>query len=781
MKKIIFILLFLQSFTAFSQFSDNFSDGLFQSGTTANRGVNWTGDAAEFVVNDALQLQLYSENNHSPSQLKTQSSIVANTGWEFYVKMNFNPTVSNYSKIYLVSDEADLTGELNGLFIRIGYTDKNICLIQSQKGSNNKTLIAGEKKRLDLSAVALNIKATLDDAGKFSLYSRLDGESAFTLEGSCDITNIPASNWFGIVCTFTSSRNKHFFFDDFVVKSLDDEDPGTDPGTDPDYDFPQEGDIVFSEIMANPGTGSENPEYVELYNTTGKTFQLKDCLYFYGDKSYALPEKTIAPHSYFVLCKTASTAWFGDPINANGVASFPTLANSGKLLMLGNTQNGLISWFEYSDTMYNDNTKKAGGWSLEAIDLSNVSNTAGNWSASTDASGGTPGKQNSIQAANPDGTHPVILSTALLDGNKMGITFSKPMNRSLLLDAKSYSITDTHYRITGLEADYPQATTVTVQLNQFPPQGELIELSLSGVKDRSGNGLEGDHSVFIGNAFEAGPSDVIINEILFNPPTGGNEYVELYNRSDKVLDLRYLSITSRKPSDGSFNKAYPLTTLPLFLYPKEYVVVTKDRNLVCGFFTCHEESFFTEPQAMPSLANTSGCAVILNTITNEIVDQLYYNESMHSKGISNKKGVALERIRFDIPADEPTNWASASGISGNGTPGYVNSQHLEGVGMEHPSKNSITMEYPGLGNDAYGIRYRLDKPGYNCRLFIYDAIGRMVNTVANNELLGSQGIIYWSGKGNSGRKLTAGIYIVYFEVFDMLGNVHKFKTPVVVR
>ncbi|GHS99662.1 hypothetical protein FACS189421_10530 [Bacteroidia bacterium] len=769
--------------TAFSQFSDNFNDGLFQSGTNSNRKVNWTGDAAEFVVNDALQLQLYSENNHSPSQLKTQSSIVANTGWEFYVKMNFNPTASNYSKVYLVSDEVDLTGELDGLFIRIGYTDKNICLIQSQKGSNNKTLIAGEKKRLDLSSVALNVKATLDDTGKFSLYSRLDGESAFTLEGSCDLPNIPVSNWFGVVCTFTSSRNKHFFFDDFVVKPLDGEDPGTDPGTDPDpvYDFPQEGDIVFSEIMANPGTGSENPEYVELYNTTGKTFQLKDCLYFYGDKSYALPEKTIAPHSYFVLCKTASTAWFGDNVNANGVASFPTLANSGKLLMLGNTQNGLISWFEYSDTMYSDNTKKAGGWSLEAIDLSNVSNTAGNWSASTDASGGTPGKQNSIQAANPDVTHPVILSTALLDGNKMGITFSKPMNRNLLLATESYAITDTHYRITGLEAGYPQATTVTVQLNQFPPQGELIELSLSGVKDRSGNGLEGDHSVFIGNAFEAGPSDVIINEILFNPPTGGNEYVELYNRSDKVLDLRYLSITSRKPSDGSFNKAYPLTTLPLFLYPQEYVVVTKDRNLVCGFFTCHEESFFTEPQAMPSLANTSGCAVILNNITNEIVDQFYYNESMHSKGISTKKGVSLERIRFDVPADEPTNWASASGISGNGTPGYVNSQHSEGVGIENPSKNSITIEYPAWGDDSYGIRYQLDKPGYNCRLFIYDAIGRRMNTVANNELLGSQGVIYWNGQGNSGRKLTAGIYIVYLEVFDMSGNVHKFKTPVVVR
>jgi hypothetical protein len=693
--------------------------------------------------------------------------------------MGFNPTASNYSKIYIAGDEEDLTGDLNGLFIRIGYTDKNICLIQSKKGGANKVLIAGAQKRLDVASVSLNIKATLDNAGNFNLYSRLEGETDFTQEGSCKVQDIPVSNWFGIVCTFTATRNKLFFFDDFVVQPFTGGDQGTDPGTDPDpeHEVPRAGDIVFSEIMANPGSSSDNPEYIELYNTTGKAFQLKDCLYYYGDKPYTLPEKVIAPYSYVILCKTTATNWFGEPVNANGVVSFPTLANTGKLLMLGNTQNELISWFEYSDTMYGDNTKKAGGWSLECIDLNNISNTAANWSASDDASGGTPGTENSIRAANPDANPPAILSTVLLEGNKMGVTFSKPMNRNLLLNTQSYSISDANYQITGLETNYPQATELTIQLNQFPPQGQLVELVLSGVKDLSGNALEGSHSVFIGNAFEAAPEEVVINEILFNPPTGGNEYVEIYNRSNKVIDLRYLSITSRKPSDGSFNTAYPLTILPLFLYPEEYAVVTKERNLVCGFFDCHEESLFAEPASMPSLANASGCAVLLNNITNEIVDQLYYNENMHSKGISNKKGVALERIRPDVPASDVANWVSASSQSGYGTPGYVNSQYSNLTEIDTPKNNSVTIEYPSSGNNLYGIRYHLDKAGYNCRLFIYDSIGRMVERIANNDLLGSQGVIYWNGKNASGR----GIYIVYLEVFDQSGNVYKYKTPVVVK
>ncbi|MDR1526979.1 MAG: lamin tail domain-containing protein [Dysgonamonadaceae bacterium] len=784
MKKIIFIFVVLQSITAFAQFSDNFNDGLFQNGTTTPREVSWTGDVSEFKVNEALQLQLYSVTKHSPSQLRTPSSIVSNTRWEFDVKMTFNPTASNYTKVYLASDEADLTGDLNGLFVRIGYTDKNICLMQSKKGSNNKTLITGEKKRLDGASVSISIKAELDATGKFNLYSRLDTESDFNLEGSCNIQDVITSNWFGIVCAFTSTRNEHFFFDNFTVQVLDDNGTGGgDPGVDPNSgtDFPREGDIVFSEIMANPGTGSDNPEYVELYNTTGKTFQLKDGLFYYGDKAYALPEKIIAPHSYFVLCKTTTIDWFSG-INVNGVASFPTLANTGKLLMFGNTQNEIIAWFEYSDAMYRDNAKKSsGGWSLECIDLSNRSNTAENWSASTDASGGTPGTINSIQAENPDVIPPVIHSISLLEENKMGIVFSKPMNRSLLLDPQSYSIAETGYEITHLEANSPQATELTIQLNRFPPQGELIELSLSGVKDRSGNGLIGSTSVAIGNAFEALSQDVIINEILFNEPTGGNEYVELYNRSDKVLDLRYLSITSRKPSDGSFNTIYPLTALPLFLHPQEYVVVTKDRNLVCQFFICRDESFFIEPASMPSLANTSGCAVILNNITNEIVDQFYYNESMHSKGVSDKKGVALERIHYNLPADDANSWASATNQSGFGTPGYINSQYAEQTGITNPDNTFITIEYPALGNDLYGIRYSLDKSGYNARLFIYDAAGRKASTILNNELLGRQGVIYWNGQGVSGGKLPSGIYIVYLEVFDMYGIGHKYKTPVLVR
>ncbi|MDR0507025.1 MAG: lamin tail domain-containing protein [Dysgonamonadaceae bacterium] len=770
MKKIATLIFILQSLTVFSQFSDNFSDGLFTN-ITGNRNVEWTGDVGDFIVNSNKQLQL-SATGKGPSQLRTSFSALKNASWEFYVKMDFEPTTANYARIYLASDEEDLKGELNGFFVRIGHSDKNICLMASQKGKDNQILIKGTEKRLNSSSNAVKIKATLNENGNLNLYSQLESENDFTLEGSCTITNLPVSRWFGIVCTYSSTRSKHFFFDDFVVT-------GSEIIPEPAPELPKEGDIVFSEIMANPANG--NPEYVEFYNTTDRTFQLKTCLFYYGDKSFTLPDKTVDPHSYFVLTKTTATNQFNSDVEVCGVTSFPSLANTGKLLMFGNTSGELISWFEYSDKMYGDNEKKKGGWSLECIDLANQSNTANNWLASNDSLGGTPGKVNSVAGNNPDTIMPEIISYNQTEDQKVKVIFSKPMKRNILLNKNSYQISDAGYQISDLQTNYPQGTELTVELDNFPPKGNFIEIKLKDMEDLSGNALSTDNVLIIGEAYEAEANDVIINELLFNPPANGNEYVEIYNRSNKLIDLRSLSITSRKPSDGSLNKLYPLTAIPLFLNPGEYLVITKNKDLVCNFFNCKPETFYIQLPVMPSIANTSGCVVLINSHTNVILDEFAYNEKMHSKEITNRKGIALERISFNKSGNDENNWASATAQSGYGTPGYENSQHSASAGLIEPAnKAKIELVYPVNDMDGYRIKYQLDKHGYKCNVYLYDSSGRLIDNILNNKPLETDGEIIWNGRNV--QKSSSGLYILYVELLNSInGDVQKFKLPVVMK
>ncbi|MDL2241555.1 lamin tail domain-containing protein [Bacteroidales bacterium OttesenSCG-928-L03] len=781
MRKLSLLSLLLCAFPAYSQFVDNFNDGRFYT-QEASRKVEWTGDVDHFRVNGSYQLQLNAPEVAGSSQLRTSSEQTLNTSWEFYVKVTASLTNSNYCKVYLTSDEEDLTGELNGLFLRIGHTDKNICLIRSGKGKPLDYLIKGKYKRLTATTTNLYVRVTLDQDGECRLYSRLEAEKDYYLEGKRTITDLSPSRYFGFVCQYTKTRNTNFHFDDFVVKPWEvnpdpGEDPDPDPEPEPDPDGPviSPGAILFSEIMANEvGNTYEYPEYVELYNNTDSTLQLEGCVFYYADKTFPLTNYDFPPRSYLVLCGLSAAGKFKSGTPVQGVASFPTLANIGKLLMLQTPDGELISWFEYDDSMYGETSKKKGGWALECIDLANLSHSADNWIASTDRTGGTPGKPNSVARANPDNTQPEILAYSV-KGNRVGIRFSKPMNRELLLATDSYSI-EGAMSIIGLAANFPQGTELEIELERDLQDGELFELTLTGLKDLSGNLLE--ETVFvIGQASSAEEGDLVINELLSNPPSGGVEYIELYNRSGKTVDLQLTSITSRKSSDNSFNKLYPLASSPYFLYPGEYIVISKNRNQVCNFFPCREEGLFIDLATMPPITNKSGTVLILNNETQEIIDEFPYQEEMHTTSTANKKGISLERIDPEEDTTNRSNWRSAGSKSGSGSPGYENKASDDPTTGETRNPGAVEVKYPDMTNPAYQIIYRFDEAGYYTSMHLFNSRGRLIETLLDNEVTKEEGTVLWSPS----TKLSGGIYILYIEAVHSSGKSVRLKTPFVVK
>ena len=83
-------------------------------------------------------------------------------------------------------------------------------------------------------------------------------------------------------------------------------------------------------------------------------------------------------------------------------------------------------------------------------------------------------------------------------------------------------------------------------------------------------------------------------------------------------------------------------------------------------------------------------------------------------------------------------------------------------------------------NNYTKINYNFDQGGYVANVKIYDAQGRTIKQLADNEILGTEGFFRWDGDADNGSKARVGYYVVAFEVFNDRGVVKTFRKRVVV-
>lgn len=115
MRKTLLFLLLLCTKLTFAQLNDNFADGDFTNNPT------WGGNTSLFSINASKQLQTITSATAQTIYLSTANQYATNTVWEFYVQMNFDPSSSNATRIYLTSNRQDLKAtDLSGYYIQIG-------------------------------------------------------------------------------------------------------------------------------------------------------------------------------------------------------------------------------------------------------------------------------------------------------------------------------------------------------------------------------------------------------------------------------------------------------------------------------------------------------------------------------------------------------------------------------------------------------------------------------------------------------------------------------------
>ena len=99
----------------------------------------------------------------------------------------------------------------------------------------------------------------------------------------------------------------------------------------------------------------------------------------------------------------------------------------------------------------------------------------------------------------------------------------------------------------------------------------IYELTIQNLKDCAGNIQKSVSSTFV-LPESADSLDLIINEILFNPLPNGLDFVEIYNQSEKYIDLNSISLENDGFEAISFE--------PFIIEPKQFMVITTNPILL---------------------------------------------------------------------------------------------------------------------------------------------------------------------------------------------------------
>ncbi len=298
--------------------------------------------------------------------------------------------------------------------------------------------------------------------------------------------------------------------------------------------------------------------------------------------------------------------------------------------------------------------------------------------------------------------------------------------------------------------EYLGSDEKTTQFKYSPKSHGEYGLSLSACDIR--NNCSQDTTLKIYFSEDAKKGDVVLNEILFDVATGGSEFVELFNMSDKWISAKSLSIATRK-TNGNLNYITPLSdNVNDAIPPHTYFILSREVENVCEKYGCGDGAIAYTLLKMPTFSN-SGANVVLLDKKENVMDEFAYDPKMHSQFSNQDKGRSLERVSFDSDV-----WKSASDECGGATPGSKNSSSSAKTEEIKCVQCFITDDFPEII-----IEYSFFKPNFKGSLMCFDRYGRQISQISEYQLLDREGEYRWNGTDEDGNMLPTGIYVLVFE------------------
>ena len=419
---------------------------------------------------------------------------------------------------------------------------------------------------------------------------------------------------------------------------------------------PDSGAVVLNELQYAPSDGRS--EFIELYNRSESAVNLARLEIADATRDYttvASSDTLLAPGGYVVLVEDSAlfASAFPDP-DVIVPPDWPALNNGGDKVLLRDGRSGThIDAVSYDPSWGGDD-----GHSLERIDPNGPSDRASNFGSSIAERRATPAAENSIFALD---TTPPSLQRArpMVAGDSVVAHFSEPVDAASIAASAFHLDAPTAPAIANATVSDTAASVVHLRLGRSLSDGTYA-LVATNVMDHQGNVRAETRASF--RYFDPdvpAPADLVVTEILYAPPPHGTEFIEIYNRSDKTVDVGALAVADE---NRTFRPVAPRLTP---LRPDSHTVVVRDAE---AFETAFPGIDYHAPPGWDALNNGGDTVVLRHTPSETKLDAVAYAPSW-----GGADGHSLERLDPAGPS-AAFNFGTSTADAG-ATPGRRNSRY----------------------------------------------------------------------------------------------------------
>ncbi len=569
-------------------------------------------------------------------------------------------------------------------------------------------------------------------------------------------TALPAGNY-NLVCQYIPSCGRNDTNILYPIRILEIEQP--------------EEEIAVSEIMADPSPSRGLPdcEYLELFNKT-----LNDILYtsFYiadtKDTVFVEVENWKANEAIIICHKNYRYSW-SDSVRVIALNKLPSLGNEEDTISLLSFDKTIID-----RVIYNVNSmpkeKQEGGYSFIKINNTWNCNSKHAWQTSKNKLGGSPGRPNeSIAEYDFPSIH--IENYVFISDDEIELNINE------LLDSTVDVLVTNEF-----------GEAINYKINEL---GKLLVKNQTALKEGEAQrihirilnclGMQLDTILTLHKKHIPQKSELLISEVLFNPEPNGFDFIEIYNTSDKIINLEDVSLSNGKEK-YSIKELITGNNPYKYIRPKEYRVFTLNTENILNWYLVPKQEHLLESKKMPSMPDDAGVISILNE-EELLIDEFVYDESLHYSWLENVEGRSLERKRLQHVENSTQNWASASDNIGRASPTGTNSQFAEENEISKKDfwlSNNLLKPYAEGSKTALEINYNIEGETVFMNVKVFSVSGAFISEVMHGLSIRNSGMVKWD-LANNGSLVPAGTYVLSIECYSENGKNQQYKLPFAVH